>query len=347
MARMATKPSKPIPPSRIRKSKAEVQQEFETIQRERQAERELANPKALELQERQSSEVRRAAEAVSVDSVAQRISGLNGEVSRTLLDLSEKLTAEVELLARVREAVQLERQELERLHKIDIAATSLDQMLQDYARERERLEAEIENRRNEWELESRTTERERKEAEEALRKQRQREIDDYEYRKQLERKKAQDKYDEDMRLLEKRNSDRQQELTRGWAQREAALKEKEDELAGLRQQVSDLPKRIAAEKEAALAEAARQATANYEQQILILRKDAEAEKKVASLQVTTLQETIRTQSEHIGALEKALEEAKRQVQDIALKAIEGASGSRALAHVNQIAMEQAKGRPQG
>lgn len=38
---------------------------------------------------------------------------------------------------------------------------------------------------------------------------------------------------------------------------------------------------------------------------------------------------------------------ERQVQDIALKAIEGASDSRALAHVNQIAIEQAKGRPQG
>jgi hypothetical protein len=36
------------------------------------------------------------------------------------------------------------------------------------------------------------------------------------------------------------------------------------------------------------------------------------------------------------------------VQDIAVKAIEGASGARALSHINQIAMEQAKHRsPQG
>jgi len=38
---------------------------------------------------------------------------------------------------------------------------------------------------------------------------------------------------------------------------------------------------------------------------------------------------------------------QQQVQDIAVKAIEGASGSKALSHVNQIAMEQAKNRPQG
>jgi colicin import membrane protein len=78
-----------------------------------------------------------------------------------------------------------------------------------------------------------------------------------------------------------------------------------------------------------------------------LQKDAEAERKVAELQVKTLQETLSRQTDHVTALEKALEEAKRQVQEIALKAIEGASGSRALSHVNQIAMEQAKGRPQG
>jgi hypothetical protein len=41
-------------------------------------------------------------------------------------------------------------------------------------------------------------------------------------------------------------------------------------------------------------------------------------------------------------LQKQVEEAKQQVQDTAVKAIEGASGAKALAHINQIAMEQAQ-----
>ena len=68
---------------------------------------------------------------------------------------------------------------------------------------------------------------------------------------------------------------------------------------------------------------------------------------MATLQIAGLQEALKRQAEQMATLEKGIEEAKRQVQDIALKAIEGASGSRALSHVNQIAMEQAKGRPQG
>ncbi len=324
-----------------------MQQEFGAIRQEAEAAREAASPKSLEIEQRHAAGVRIAVESVSVDSVAQRISGLNGEVSRTLLELSEKLTAEVDLLTQVREAVQLERQELERLHKIDIAATSLDQTIQDHARERERLEAEIGARRAEWEQEARTTERERKEAEEALRKQRQRENEDYEYRKQLDRKKAQDRYDEEMHIQAKKNEERQGELERSWAQREASLAEGEEELSRLRQQVAEFPQRLAGEKEAALGEATRQVTARYEQQILVLQKDAESERKVAALQVAGLQETLKRQTEQMASLERAVEEAKRQVQDIALKAIEGASGSRALTHVNQIAMEQAKGRPQG
>jgi colicin import membrane protein len=344
---MATKTTKTAPPSRNQRSKAQVQQEFGAIQQEAEAARETASPKSMEIEQRRAAEVRQSVESVSVDSVAQRISALNGEVSRTLLELSEKLTAEVDLLARVREAIALEQQDLERLHKIDIAATSLDQLIEDYARERERLETEIQTRRSEWEQEARTTERERKEADEALRKQRQRESEDYEYRKQLERKKAQDRYDEEIHLLAKKNEERQGELERTWAQREASIAEREEELARLRQQVEEFPQRLAAEKEAALTEATRQVTARYEQQILVLQKDAEAERKVAALQVTALQETLKRQTEQMAVLEKATEEAKRQVQDIALKAIEGASGSRALAHVNQIAMEQAKGRPPG
>ncbi|MGA8030119.1 MAG: hypothetical protein WB992_23475 [Bryobacteraceae bacterium] len=343
---MATK-TKTLPRPSNRRTKADVQQEFETIRRETEVARESASPKATEAEQRHSAETREAVEEISIDSVAQRISGLGGHISRTLIDLSDRLTGEVEVLARVREAVQLERQELERLHKIDVAATSIDQLVQDYERERERLQTEIQARRSEWEQEARTGERERKEAEEALRKQRQRENEDFEYRKQLERKKAQDKYEEEMRLLENKNQERQQELDRNWAQRDADLKEQEDELARLRREVDDFPKRVAAEKEAALAEATRRAASEYEQRILILQKDAEAERKVSGLQVQTLQDALSRQTEQVVSLEKALEEAKRQVQEIALKAIEGASGSRALAHVNQIAMEQAKGRPQG
>jgi hypothetical protein len=72
-----------------------------------------------------------------------------------------------------------------------------------------------------------------------------------------------------------------------------------------------------------------------------------AKKRVSDLQVNTLEDFVARQQTQIASLEKQLAEAKQQVQDIAVKAIEGASGAKALSHINQIAKEQAKNRPQG
>ena len=228
-----------------------------------------------------------------------------------------------------------------------IAATALDQLVQDHAREKQHLESEIAAQRAAWEQESDRVERERREQEEALKKQRQREIEDYEYKKNLERKKAQDKYDEDVRQVEKKNAEKQEALEKSWKQREAALSEQEDELSRLRKESADLPARLEREAASASAQARSETEARLEQQALVLRKDAEAEQRLGELRVRTLEEMLARQQAQIEALEKQLADAKQQVQDIALKAIEGASGARALSHINQIAMEQAKNRPQG
>jgi hypothetical protein len=321
-----------------------VQQEFSQVSREVAAARETADPKVLEASRRREAEIREAVDGVSVEAVVQKMSGLGLEVSKALADLSEKMIQEVDRLAAVREAVGLEQKELERLHKIDVAATALDQLVQDYQRQKEQLEAEIGAQRTAWEEEQRATERDRKEQEENLKKQRQREIEEYEYKKALERKKAQDKYDEEMRLLEKKNKEKQDALEKSWQEREAALKEKEEEFVRLKKEAEQFPARLQKAAEEASAQATRAAEVRFEQQILILKKEAEAEKRLAELQIKSLEETISRQAAQIAVLEKQREEARQQVQEIAVRAIEGASGAKALAHVNQIAIEQAKTR---
>jgi len=342
---MPAKPAKA--PARTKRSRAEVQQEFNQIRREAEDAREAPDAKREEAARAREDEVRQSVEGLSVESVVQRIAGLGLEVSKALSDISSQLAGEVETLASVREAVSLERRELERLHKIDIAATAIDQMVQDYGREKQRLEAEIAAQRSAWDQEREHVDRERKEQEENLKKQRQREIEDYEYKKGLERKKAQDKYEEETRLTEKKNQERQEALEKSWKQREAVLKEREEELARLRTEAQAFPARLEKEAQAAAAQARREMEAALEQRILVLQKDAEAEKRLAELRVKTLDDTVARQAAHIAGLEKQLADAKQQVQDIAVKAIEGASGAKALSHINQIAMEQAKNRPQG
>jgi hypothetical protein len=240
--------------------------------------------------------------------------------------------------------VALESAELQRLHKIDIAATALDQLVQDYDSKRQELGAEISAGRAAWDAEVKARERAEKEYDENLKKQRQRETDEYEYKKTLDRKKTQDKYDEEMRALEKKNREKQEALEKDWQERERAIKEREEEYLRLQQEVGGFSSRLQAEVERARSEAIQQTEQRFEQQGLLMTKEREADRRLAEFQVKTLEEAVARQTTQIAALQKQLDEAKQQVQDIAVKAIEGASGARALAQVNQIAMEQAKTR---
>ena len=65
---------------------------------------------------------------------------------------------------------------------------------------------------------------------------------------------------------------------------------------------------------------------------------------MAELQIKHLEGLLTRQNTQISDMQKQLDEAKRQVQEIAVRAIEGASGSKTLTHVNEIAMEHAKHR---
>jgi hypothetical protein len=343
---MATKASKPV--ARPKRTKAEIEEEFSEIREAVAATREAADKKAEETSRLRETEIRQSVEGISVEDVVKGISALSLDLSKALAGLSEKLVQEVNRLSSAREAVELERKEIERLHQIDVALTALDQLVQDYARKKEELESEIAAQRATWDEELKRTERERKEQEELLRKQRQREIDEYEYKKALERKKAQDKYEEEIKLLEKQNREKQEALEKSWHEREAVLKEREEELARFKSESETFPNRLEKACAQAAAEAARATTQKFEQQLLLLKKENEADKRLSELQIKTLEDTLTRQTAQTATLQKQLDEAKQQVQEIAVKAIEGASGAKTLAHVNQIAMEQAKHHtPQG
>jgi hypothetical protein len=124
---MASKESKKGA-ARPKRSKEETQQEFARISEEVAAGLEATDAKTAEAARFRETQVRQSVDGIGVATVVQKISGLGLEVSRALADVSEKLTEEVQLLAVVREAVALERKELEHLHKIDVAATALDQL---------------------------------------------------------------------------------------------------------------------------------------------------------------------------------------------------------------------------
>ena len=238
----------------------------------------------------------------------------------------------------------MEKKEIENLHKIDVCATALDQLIQEYEQKKSALEVEIASGRSEWGDEQERRDQEQKEFDESIKKQRQREKEDYEYQKNIERKKEQDAYEEASRIQDRKNKEKQDALEKSWQVCEGALKEREEELNQLRKEAAGFPDRMKQETEKSVVEALKAIESRHQHEVLVLQKDSETERRLGELKIKSLEETVSRQIKEIESLGQRLDEAKKQVQDIAVKAIEGASGANALSHINKIAMEQAKVR---
>lgn len=327
-------------PKRGRRSKAEIQQEFEELARAESCEKTYTNPKEEELVRNQEQELMNSVQNISSDEIIRKFADLNIEVSKTIGVLSDKLVNEINYLTKLRQVAELEKKEIERLHKIDVAQKALDHLIEDYQTRQQELEEEITTQRAEWEQEQSQKEAEFKDEESILEKTRKREIEEYEYKKNLERKKAQDKYEEEIRLRDKQNKEKQEALEKSWQQREASLKAQEEELTSLRKFIEEAPAKLQKEVDKAVTEAIQRTEMKRSQEIELLKRDSESDKRIADLKIKTLEESLLRGMEQMSAMQTQVNDAKKQVQDIAVKAIEGASGSKTL----QFAMEQAKTR---
>lgn len=331
MRRMA----KPSPP-RSKRTKVTLDQELKALEVSLDRERAEETAKASQVVAEEERATREAVQEITVETVAQRVAALGVELTRTLSSLTERFTVEVKLLEDVRKAVALEQQEVERLHGRDVVASSTQELLEDYRRRKAALEAELKARQDEWQVQQDLRARQLREQEEEIKRQRQREKEEYEYQKALERKKDQDRYEEEKRQRE-----------RDWAARESQLREREQELATLKAEAAKIPAMLQTEVAKAVSDAVKGEQDRAKQQMLMVQKDRESDKQVSALRIAALEETVARQSAQIEALQNRLEDARAQVREIAVQAIEGASGARALAHINQIAMEQAKHRAPG
>jgi hypothetical protein len=330
--------------TRTKRSKAQVEQEFSALAEQVATEKSNSSLKNDMLSQMQEAEVRAAVSEITVEAIAKKLSELNVEISRTLSGLGEKMNTEVGILRSLKEAVVLESKELNRLHGIDIAATSIDQLVVDYQEKQKSFETDLFNARQEWTQEAEENKQKESEYAETLKKNRARELEDYEYKKALERKKLQDRFEEECRLKEKQNRETQESLEKSWKEREAVLKSQEEELSTLKKEVEQFQGRLTTECTKAAKEATKEAEVKYNQEIERLKRDLLVEKQIGELKLKQLQESLANQQTHMNSLQAQLDEAKRQVQDIAVKAIEGASGAKALSQINQIAIEQAKHR---
>lgn len=141
---------------------------------------------------------------------------------------------------------------------------------------------------------------------------RKREEEEYEYQKRMERKKAEDDFNERKASWEK------------------DLQQKKDEIAVEKKELVELRARVAsfdselqkAVKEAQVA-TAKELEEKYTGERKLREQEVKSEKEILNLRISSLGSENSRQAGEIETLRKALEEATRQVKDIAVKVIEG------------------------
>lgn len=295
------------------------------------------------------SQVARERMKQTIEGLAKLQLGFGGAVS----ELSEQLTSEASKLQEIQESVTGEVEQLKALHDLEVSEDTLDTLIEEYEESAKTFEEELGDRRESveqekqelkksWDKEQETRKTAVKERNELQAKVRQRDVQEYQYDTKLTRQRDVEAYELRKQALYKELEETKQQKEKEWAEREKAIAEREKQFEEAKAKVEAFPK----EKEAAIKKATEEGKgiANYQAKVKadLYGKEVEGQKRFYELRIQSLEETIKNQEGRLVTLSKQLEAALKQVQDLAVKAIEGSSNLSSSQVLKEIALEQAK-----
>lgn len=294
--------------------------------------------------------------AVNLQNMESIIDGLNGlqlNFGGAISGLSEKLVLKAVKLQEIRQTVSEELEQIEALHELEATEGSLDALIEQYEVSAKAFNEELKLRQDAiaqasaqaqktWAKEQEAHRRLLKERNETTAKNRQRDTKEYSYNLALERKLSMNECEQAQNQRYRELEALQQAQEKQWAEREQAIAQREAEFSELKMKVEVMPQQL----ETAIKRAKEEGKGIGNQQAKIkadLRsKEIEGNRRTYDLQLNFLRETIEDQQGRIQQLSQQLEAALKQVQDLAVKAIEGASDFNSFEAVREIAIEQAK-----
>lgn len=323
----------------------------------------LREKRAVELKPQKAIEEKKIEEAVEVtdslstEGIVQEVSTLKLEIGRLLSQLSDRLEEEVGKYRQVRQAVEAKQKELQEIYEIEREALSLAALIEAQHQKRQQTEAELAARneeltreieilRTEWGKEKKVHAAEIKERDGDQQKRREREKEEYLYVFQREQQLAREQFEDEKARLEREIANRREQMEKELADREKAIVEKETELNELREQASAFPKELQSAVSKAVKEALQRVELEAKNREELLKREFDGERNVLNTRIEALEKTVTEQNEQIAKLSQQVEKAYSQVQDIAIKAIEGTSRSQPLANLQQLMAEQTRKQSQ-
>jgi hypothetical protein len=292
-------------------------------------------PKKVQEKQIQETIVKTAA-ASSYDGIVKNLSNMKIELSSSLDKLGDRFVSEFKKFEELQQAIQIEKKSLEDLYQLSVTTDSLSVMLlaqkekkkqyeDEMAALKSKFEEDMSQSRLQWKKQQEETTEKLKEDADTLKKNRQRDEEDYQYTLKLTRKKETDLYEEKKAKLEKELAEKKATFEKDFAEREAKIKSAEKELAELKARNEAFP----AEMEKAISAAVKNETARlkiengFEKDLTA--KQTEGEMKLKEQTILALQSKIKDLELTIKELTTKAVTAEASVKDIAIKAIESSS----------------------
>ena len=260
-------------------------------------------------------------------------------------ELSEKLTIEAAKLAEIRAEVAAEITDLQSLHHLEVSEDTFESLIDSYetsskafseelAARQEVYQQEVQTQTKTWNKEQEQHGITVKERIELDRKNIQREVQEYKYNLDLHRKLDRAQSEQQQADLARELAETKEAQEKVWTEREQALADR-DKVAAF---VQDREKAIEKAKGEGKGIASYQAKVESD----LYAKDIEGQKRSYEGSIESLEDTISNQGERLNHLSKQLEAALKQVQDLAVKAIEGSANANSYQTLKEITLEQAK-----
>lgn len=274
-------------------------------------------------------------------------------------NLSEKLITEATKLATIRNAIAQETTQLKELHQLtQIEESTIDKLIIEYqsnakkfveqlSQARETSQQEIETLKQSWQKEQETNTRWIKTRNEEQYKAQQRAKEEYEYNLDLARDLDEEEYEQEQKLQQQELESNRKILEKQWQETETNIAKQEQEYAEAKEQVAALTAKLEAKVKQGKEEGKGIGTYQAKIKIDLRTKEIEGETENYQLRIESLEQTIKYQANRIDQLTLQLDTALKQVQDLAVKAIEGTSNRNSFEAMKAIAMEQAKTQPKG
>lgn len=292
----------------------------------------------------------------SMKEVINALGQLGEKFNTALSQLSTNLLVEASSLKEVRTNVEAESSRLATLYNLTIEEDTLSKLLKQYTDTAEQCQDTLKQKHEDsektwleknqaWQTEKEETDQRWQEQTKLDSKTQNREDTEYHYDLTLKRGMSDEEYAQQQKEQQQALQVLEESHRKLWEEREKALSEREKQFEEFKSKVERFPKELETAIKKAKEEGAGIAHHQAKVKADFAGREFAGEEEVFQLKIRALEEQVANQTSQIDKLSKQLEAALKQAQELAVKAIEGASSHGSFQALKEIALEQAKNQP--